>query len=278
MHSLIKFIPTQKFLDCFLSGKLYMNTLDYYWANGFDDQKDIFEGVVATVPVKDLQGFPTDFQSAQACDYRFRAEGYRYCNVMCFYKLRYEIQGSFIHYSYDKKMSKFGEYVVFIANESEFLRRVHRAAEEKGYKYLCGDVRYHELKKDGNPTKEGYQMILKAGDHLFDISELEHRGYHIQKRDCFDKSTRYRNQSEWRIALYRSLKDTQACYLEVGDLSRIVSWFTADQLEAEIDKNMNRFNCVNDFEGWYGNITRKGMKELFCNLGDNKASMFATIG
>ena len=48
-----------------------MNTLSYFWNNGFEEQKDIFEGVVCTVPVKDFKGFPTDFQAAQASDYHF---------------------------------------------------------------------------------------------------------------------------------------------------------------------------------------------------------------
>ena len=46
MHSLIKFFAEKKYLDEFISGQLYMNTLDYFWKNGFEEQKDIFEGVV----------------------------------------------------------------------------------------------------------------------------------------------------------------------------------------------------------------------------------------
>mgnify|MGYP007130065951 CR=1 FL=1 len=66
-----------------------MNTLNYFWNNGFEEQKDIFEGVVCTVPVKDFNGFPMDFQAAQASDYHFRAEGYKFSNVLCFYKINF---------------------------------------------------------------------------------------------------------------------------------------------------------------------------------------------
>lgn len=86
MHCLIKYFANRQYLNEFLSGQLYMNTLDYFWSNGFEEQKDIFEGVVCTVPVKDFAAFSTDFQSAQACDYRFRAEGYRYCMSSAFTK------------------------------------------------------------------------------------------------------------------------------------------------------------------------------------------------
>lgn len=62
MHLLTRFFSQKNFLDAFISGKLYMNTLDYFWNNGFEEQKDIFEGVVCTVPVKDFNGFPMVFK------------------------------------------------------------------------------------------------------------------------------------------------------------------------------------------------------------------------
>ena len=43
MHLLTRFFSQKNFLDAFISGKLYMNTLDYFWNNGFEEQKDIFE-------------------------------------------------------------------------------------------------------------------------------------------------------------------------------------------------------------------------------------------
>ena len=43
MHILTRFFSQKKFLDAFISGKLYMNTLNYFWNNGFEEQKDIFE-------------------------------------------------------------------------------------------------------------------------------------------------------------------------------------------------------------------------------------------
>ena len=43
MHLLTRFFSQKNFLDAFISGKLYMNTLNYFWNNGFEEQKDIFE-------------------------------------------------------------------------------------------------------------------------------------------------------------------------------------------------------------------------------------------
>lgn len=178
--NIIKFFSKKKYLEEFISGKLHMNTLDFFWNNGFEDQKDIFEGVVCNVPVKDFRGFPINFQSVQACDSRFRAEGYKYCNVLCFYKQRYKTDGSFINYEYNQNMKEFGEYVAFVTNEREFLQHVGATAEKEKYKYLCGDVRYHEQLLNGEPGHQGNQIHFAICDRYFTIEELENRGFTIK--------------------------------------------------------------------------------------------------
>lgn len=86
MHILTRFFSQKKFLDAFISGKLYMNTLNYFWNNGFEEQKDIFEGVVCTVPVKDFNGFPMDFQAAQASDYHLELKDINFVMFSVFIK------------------------------------------------------------------------------------------------------------------------------------------------------------------------------------------------
>lgn len=156
MHLLTRFFSQKNFLDAFISGKLYMNTLDYFWNNGFEEQKDIFEGVVCTVPVKDFNGFPMDFQAAQASDYHFRAEGYKFCNVLCFYKIDFILERGLLRYDLNDDMSKFGEYVAIITNEAEFLRRIEAAAKKSNYEVLCGDIHYHPQMLNGKQSKELY--------------------------------------------------------------------------------------------------------------------------
>lgn len=277
MHCLIKYFSEKKYLEEFVSGQLYMNTLDYFWNNGFEEQKDIFEGVVCTVPVRDFNAFPMGFQSIQACDYRFRAEGYKYCNVLCFYKMNFSINGPFVNCEYDANMEKFGKYVAFIANEREFLRRVETAAKNEKFQVLCGDVRYHKQMLNGQPGHQGNQMYLSIKDRYFTIEELQSRGYSIKQRDCFDKGDQYQTQNEWRVALYRGEKSTAAYKLNVGDLSDIVHWFPIEKFQSEIPKNVNRYG-LSDFEGWYGNVSRKEMREAFYELGDRKTAMFSTVG
>ena len=277
MHNLIKFFSDKKYLDEFVSGQLYMNTLDYFWNNGFEEQKDIFEGVICTVPVKEFQGFPVGFQALQASDYHFRAEGYRYCNVLCFYKVRYDTDGVIARFDYDEKMMQFGEYVAFITNEREFRNRVETAAEKQGYKVLCGDVRYHQQMLNGKQSKEGNRMYLASKDRLFTVEELEKRKFSIKRRDCFDKDIMYCDQNEWRVALYRGIKDTGAYKLDVGDLSDIVCCFPIKDFQEGIWKNMKRYGMSN-IDCWSGNIDRREMRELFYKLGDNQTRLFSIIG
>ena len=277
MHILTKFFSQRSFLDMFVSGKLYMNTLNYFWNNGFEEQKDIFEGVVCTVPVKDFKGIPTDFQAVQASDYHFRAEGYKFCNVLCFYKINFTQEGRLLHCELNKSMAQFGEYVAIITNEREFLRRVEAAVRKRNYEVLCGDVHYHPQMLNGRQSKEGPRIYLGMEDQFFEIKELQNRGFNIRKRDCFDKGMEYHDQNEWRVALYRGKQITDAYELNVGNLSDIVLCCPVKDIQKGLDECISRYG-VSDVRGWHGTIDRRNMRELFYKLGDNKTRMFSVIG
>lgn len=277
MHTLIKFISRKEYVDDFLAGRLYMNSLDFFWNNGFDDQKDIFEGIICTVPVQDMTFLPIDFQSVQATDCRFRAEGYKYCNILCFYKQEFYSDGPFIHFDYNTKMTEFGEYAVIIKNKQELLRRVDKAIKANEYKYLCGSVCYHKQKLNGKESKEGNRLHLKVSDRYFEIDELIRLGYRITKRDCFDKDISYKVQNEWRISVYRGIKETNPFVLDIGRISDIVKVVPSAMLENELKKNISLY-ISNTQDCYYGNIDKREMRELFYQLGDNKTSLFASIG
>lgn len=147
MHLLTRFFSQKNFLDAFISGKLYMNTLDYFWNNGFEEQKDIFEGVVCTVPVKDFNGFPMDFQAAQASDYHFRAEGYKFCNVLCFYKIDFILERGLLRYDLNDDMSKFGEYVAIITNNTQHDTTKKRSRKSGSSCYFRGMRGYISISK-----------------------------------------------------------------------------------------------------------------------------------
>lgn len=72
-------------------------------------------------------------------------------------------------------------------------------------------------------------------------------------------------------------KSAEAYKLDVGDLSDIIRWFPVEQFQKGITENGNLYG-TSDFEGWYGNISRRDMREVFYQLGEQKTTMFATIG
>jgi len=282
MRLLIKFISERKYVSDFLTGKLYMNTLDYFWSNGFAEQRDLFEGTVQSLSIEHSE-LPDDLKQYSVCDMRVRAQGYRYCNVCCFYQIPCNLTKSLdgrlqVEWDSPNSMDKFGPYIVIIKDEQEFVRRVARAAEAKGFSYLCGMVNYHKLEKDGEETPDGFQLHSERDD-LIDLFQHRAEDAVTAQYDCFDKSIQYGAQNEWRIALYRGQKSTDAYVLDVGDLHDIAYWVRADQFVNAISTGLRngKLNLYDD-NGYVGNISRSELREKFYTLGDNKGKEFITIG
>lgn len=280
MHLLLKYFSSDKYIKEFISGSLYMNSLDYFWNNGFEEQRDIFEGVVCVVPVEEMKELQPQWRIIQSSDCRFRADGYSYCNVLCFEKIPFSVQQQYgltlVNANIAKSMEKFGSHIAIIHDESAFIKRIEGAVGKGKYQYLCGDVHYHSLKKNGMPAREGVQSIWKATNTSFDINSLKERYGSIINRDCFDKSAQYGSQREWRVALYRGIKDTSAYRLELGDLSDIVTICKYDDFYETVQHIIEKYG-FSEYEGYTGNVSRKELKKLFCELGDNKSTMFMTL-
>lgn len=270
-YMLLKFISNEKFLDDFLNGSLYMNTLYYYWNQySIDKAKerwerdlknnhdldpdnyvapikggpgpgvmDLFEGTVGTERLAD-SNVPDMIEGHVQTDPIYRSVGMGYCNTLCFFKMDYEFleDGNFgalgmcgmhgipVKY-YLGDMHEFGDYVVIIDDLDELISRIHKAVRSRGFKYSCGPVRYRKLMRNGKGPLLGHNIALKEDD-LHDISNVKSR------RDAFTKMEKYEYQREWRVVLYRGVKDKEPYRLEVGDLRDIVHWVKREDLEAEI--------------------------------------------
>ena len=107
MRNLIRFISKKKYANQFLSGKIYMNFMSFFWSKGFEDQKDFFEGLPSTIPKNKMDGLKTiQFPSPE--------------------------------------IDKFGDYAVIILDEDGFINRINKAINKNlGWYFLCGDVNYH---------------------------------------------------------------------------------------------------------------------------------------
>lgn len=268
MHILVKFT---NYADDFQDGNLYMNTLNYFWNHGFEEQRDILEGLSSTIPI-DLSSIRVpEMEKYMITDYYLRAEGFKYCNVMCMNAIDIILNGRSCSFNISKNMVEFGKYAIIINDEVEFLKRINRTANK--YKYLFGKVKYHTPEKNGILMENKHHLIIK-GDKLFDINNFNTK----EKRGSFDKSIKYKYQNEWRLCIYRGEKRIDHFTLPIGDIRDISTRIKSKDMEAQIDTLIKNVKFTQSKENDYGNAGRDELRTLFQELGDNKATLFFTIG
>lgn len=290
---LLKFMSCEDYVNDFLSGHLYMNCLDYFWneyrprkadgkgENPVPGQMDLFEGVYGTSDV-DTFGFEKELKGALVSDISMRAEGYKYCNVHNYYRLDYQPDrsGGIGWKSSSARMRDFGDYVAIIADETEFLRRVHAAASGEGFEYLCGSVHYRQPKRQGEAVNPDPHKVVKAGASPVDLTKEPYRNAVNGKRDSFDKMSAMSYQKEWRISLYRGVRESKAYTLDLGcRLDDIVYVAEAQNLNQELEKLFrSRTIRLGGKYMWYGNIDKHALRDKFYGLGDYRASLLGVIG
>lgn len=310
-YILLKFISNEKFLHDFLNGSLYMNTLYYYWNQYAIDKAqerwdrdlknnpdldpnnyrvpikggpgpgviDLFEGTVGTERLAD-SNIPDMLKGHAQTDLVYRSVGMGYCNILCFYKMDYEVlegegadilrmRGIPVKY-YLGDMHEFGDYAVIIDDLDELIGRIHKAVRSCGFKYSCGPVRYRKLTRNDKDPLLGHNVTLKE-EALHDISNVKSR------RDAFSKTEKYEYQREWRVVLYRGVKDKEPYRLEVGDLRDIVHWVKREDLDAEVKRIFMNREFKQPSSLWYGD-DRHEIRDLFYKLGDYKVERFVLIG
>lgn len=289
MRQLIKYFKTEKYAKMFVSGKLYMNSLSYFWENGFEDQKDMFEGISDTIK-KDGIGLPIVWEQIVSGDLMFRLEAYRYCNLYCFYRVDISDETvwnpntravfpdtRFINLP-DKSMEQFGEYVGIIRNEKEFIRRLLNALPTD---WICvtGDVRY---RKRPGVTKTPRHTVEFSTKELYPASHwLRNGANRTRSKDCFDKTIFYEQQKEWRICLFRNLKEDKPYILDVGDLSDIVEIVRANAIGKRLSKIYEPClprNVEPQIGVFTGNVTRQEFKNKLYNFDDGMGRLFMVVG
>lgn len=178
MYDLIRFFAQKEYAETFLKGQLYMNSLGYFWLNGFQSQKDMFEGTVSFVDPNDTP-FPSNLTKHILGSVMYRLEAMKYCNLLCMVRHGYDPKRKQVE-RIDPLMKSFGKYVVIVRKVELFVNRIYDALANKKDCYgLMGPVTYHR------------------------------RDAVIKDSDCFDKCKQFSWQKEWRFALlpnYSALK------------------------------------------------------------------------
>lgn len=309
MKILTKFFANKYYRDQFVDGSLYLSSLTEYTKviserylkeladNGCKEaqaelgklrnreQRDVFEGTIATVPNNfyidaNTPLLPSNFADYRVCDERIRAKGYDFCNVQCFCMMdcKYEFGEYGCQRGIDiPNMEAFGQYAIIVLNPEKFVKKIIEAAEKAGYAVLTGPVSYHPLKNGEKTIVGGSFLHLQREDSIFLGDELNVLNDE-QKYDAFDKWERYSNQMEWRIVVNKYVAEDKPIRLEVGDLSGIVAKCDAKEFEAKIIKLLQKHRIVNEVNGFEGNIQRDKMRDEFYALGNKEGYIVATLG
>lgn len=284
MYQLIKYIKNDQYARQFQRGELYMNSLSYFWEKGNESQRDIFEGVGETIDKKKL--LPIHFRQLADGDLMFQLDAYRYCNLLCFYRVDIENgvapdhilkpfsrpNSKTIHLP-PKSMDSFGTVVAIIKDEQELLRRILRAIQAD---WLCiaGDVRYHQ--PVGQRSGFGNGLIWQAVNEC-DAATYAQPKLVSSRKDCFNKLSHYASQREWRICLFRNQKIADKYTLNVGDLSDIVELVPNTHIQTRL---MEMYwpavpgDVAPQLSGFKGNIKRADFKEKMYGFDGGKGSIY----
>lgn len=299
-YILLKYMAEKAYIDDFLNGSLYMNSLYFFWKDSAiekamkkkdekqkehlmmkDDieiklearaplQEDSLEGAIGAEDNIDIDNI---FKEHVFSDCYLRPIGMKYCNVLCFYMQNFEIESGMLQYDMNNSMRNLGEYVALIKDQNEFMRRVETAIINHHFDYAAGPVIYRKLQHNGHESEAvNRPSVMVESDNLKTINEKQIKYF---RRDCFDKIDMYSSQHEWRIALYRGIKDTSAYRLEVGNLRDIVDWCKADDLTDHINQVILK-NRPQNKRNYYGD--RSKIRREFLELGDRKVQMILNIG
>ena len=201
--SLMKILPCKEYVECFLDGKLYCNTVRYFRDEGYDE----FEGAAFL--------HPTDLHISS---HAFRVEDLAgpvilklnvvaNLNVFCMFSWRVPKVGD------DKIMvdlesqlgsitdciADFGPYSVVVKNTTEFFRRVELAIKQRRRAVLAG-VR-------------GVVRYFNADTHRSSLDEL-------LKIPLF-KQERFAHQKEYRFVFQTGREPAGPLVLPIGDIRDI---------------------------------------------------------
>lgn len=208
-----RFFATKEYAEEFISGNLYMKNLSYFWENGFEGQRDFYEGSLLTMTPQKTP-FPNDLVKVIKGNVPTRMIGYRYCNICSFTRLIVNNKRKYV-VKFDRRIKDFGDYVVRIRDFDEFLKRVINATIRNNDIAIGDPVMYFE---------PSYQSLL----------------------NCFCKSEEYNWQFEWRIAylhdiealkkdakVNRTIQDLFQWHpftLNIGDISDICELHSAEDM------------------------------------------------
>lgn len=222
MFDLIRFFEKKEYVEDFLNGKLFMNSIGHFRKSGMAVQNDIAEGIGETLTPEKFDSkyksnITTYFDKKHFLfPFMTSIEAMKYCHVCCFSLHEYDDNNKIVA-QIPYEMRKMGKYAVIVRNVQKFVDTIYdKLVSEKLYG-LMGPITYHA------PTEE------------------------LEYADLFDKYDNHSHEKEWRFALipdYERAKNLakedenrvydEHCYFNIGDIRHIAEEVDIDTLFNDI--------------------------------------------
>jgi len=235
MFSLIRFFEEKEYVNDFLNGDLYMNSIGHFWTMGQQNpQDDFLEGTTETLSAEAIKNkygmeLPESFSSNTLIPVMNRVEGYQFVHILCFYLHEYDAALK-LATRIPRFIKGLGKYAVKIDDVQAFVNILFKNIYREHLYGLMGPIEYKDL-------TEEYEYM-----------------------DCFNKYKTHQDEHEWRFALipdfekakeeaqklrYENLNKNPAMpvsrydksiYFKVGDLRHIAQIVDADLLIQDAGK------------------------------------------
>lgn len=222
MFDLIRLFEKKEYVNDFLNGNLYMNSIGHFWAIGPAVQNDIMEGIGETLsPEKFELKYNSNFATAIGREHILfpfmnRLESMKYCHVCCLSLHEYDDNNQIVE-RFPDEMRKMGDYAVIVRNVQKFVDLIFKKLVKEKLYGLMGPVTYH--------------------------SPFEENGY----MDLFDKMNNHSFEHEWRFAFipdYEHAKKLarenmyrvydEHCYFSIGNIKDIAEEININTLFNDI--------------------------------------------
>ncbi len=226
-------ILDKKYANDFLTGKLYMNPLQYFRNLENPAQGDPLEGACGTIKKNQLKQvgihFSNDFLQAISDNVTLLSNFYAANNLFCMYCLQINDEKKTVQRP-NEELRSFTDQatrqkvVVHIKDKTAFLRKLdsalQKALKEHTIEYsIYGKVEYQStwLNADGPGS-----------------------------RSAFHKEPPYAYQSEWRLCVLRYTQDQNAFTLSIGDLHNIAEEISLEDLLSYPEVHYPNYRAIDD--------------------------------
>lgn len=141
-YRLVKGFGRQEYREEFLDGRLYMNSLGYFWSNGNEAQRDAAEGLSLEIEPMTLEALPIEFRRVQMHCAQVCPSGFASCNILCFAMDTVKNINGLPCIETLGNPRELGEYFIAIDDIDQFLKRVVCAVAAQGAEYIFSPVAY----------------------------------------------------------------------------------------------------------------------------------------